>query len=101
MGNKQFQEAENEFNQILISANNNQILSSIYENLAPLLDTALQSLRFTPLQLEKRAKDYSYLCEALQNGQTDLAVALILVTLTTLQNKVIDKFPDEVASASA
>ena len=100
-GNKQFQDAENEFNQILISANNNQILSSIYENLAPLLDTALQSLRFTPLQLEKRAKDYSYLCEALQNGQTDLAVALILVTLTMLQNKVIDKFPDEVASATA
>jgi DNA-binding FadR family transcriptional regulator len=98
---KQFQEAENEFNHILVSANNNQILSSIYENLAPLLDTALRSIRFTPLQMEKRAKDYTYLCEALQNGQPDLAVALVLVTLTTLQNKVNDKFPDETSVAYA
>jgi DNA-binding FadR family transcriptional regulator len=100
-GINQFQNAESEFNQVLVSANNNQILSSIYENLAPLLDSALLSLHFTPSQLEKRAKNYSYLCEALQNGQTDLAVALVLVTLTTLQNKVNDKFPDESAVAYA
>ncbi|AEV29784.1 transcriptional regulator [Sphaerochaeta pleomorpha str. Grapes] len=100
-GLKQFQDAENEFNRTLISANDNQILSSIYENLAPLLDSALLSLHFSASQLEKRAKNYSYLCEALQNGQPDLAVALVLVTLTTLQNKVNDKFPDESAVAYA
>lgn len=97
----QFQAAEKEFNNVLVAANDNQILTSIYENLAPLLDSAVKTLRFTPSQLEKRAKNYSYLCEALKNGQTDLAVALILVTLTSLQNKVNDKFPDSSSAAYA
>lgn len=100
-GLKTFQDAENEFHHILIKANGNQILSCIYENLAPMLDSALNAIKFTPLQLEKRSKDYSYLCEALQNGQTDLAVALVLVTLTTLENKVMDRYPDESAVATA
>ena len=94
-GLKMFQDAENEFHHILINANGNQILCSIYDNLAPLLVSALNAIKFTPAQIEKRAKDYTYLCEALQNGQTDLAVALVLVTLTTLESKVLDRYPDE------
>lgn len=100
-GLKMFQDAENEFHQILINANGNQILICIYDNLAPMLVTALNAIKFTPAQIEKRVRDYSYLCEALQNGQTDLAVALVLVTLTTLENKVIDRYPDDSAVAYA
>jgi DNA-binding FadR family transcriptional regulator len=87
--------AEADFHRTLVFANGNQILSCIYDNLSPLLDTAMNSTKFTPSQMEKRSKDYSYLCEALQNGQTDLAVALVLVTLTTLETKVMDHYPDE------
>ena len=94
-----FQDAENEFHHILINANGNQILCCIYDNLAPMLVSALNAIKFTPIQIEKRARDYMHLCEALQNGQTDLAVALVLVTLTTLENKVNDRYPDESAAA--
>jgi DNA-binding FadR family transcriptional regulator len=100
-GIEQFQAAEKEFNTVLVFANDNQILTSIYDNLAPLLDSAVKSLRFSAQELEKRSRNYSYLCDALANGQTDLAVALILVTLTGLQNKVNDKFPDSSSQAYA
>ena len=91
----EYLKAEADFHRTLVFANGNQILSCIYDNLSPLLDTAMNSIKFTPIQMEKRSKDYSYLCEALQNGQTDLAVALVLVTLTTLETKVMDHYPDE------
>ena len=97
---KNFNNAEAEFHRTLVYANGNQILSTIYSNLSPMLDTAMTSIKFTPSQMEKRSKDYTYLCEALQNGQTDLAVALVLVTLTTLEKKVMDHYPDEDAIAS-
>lgn len=100
-GLKMFQDAENNFHHILINANGNQILCSIYDNLSPMLVSALNSLKFTPTQLEKRSKDYTYLCEALENGQTDLAVALVLVILTNLENKVNDSFPDDLNIAYA
>ncbi len=100
-GLKIFQDAENEFHHILINANGNQILCSIYDNLAPMLVSALNAIKFTPTQIEKRARDYMYLCEALQNGQTDLAVALVLVTLTTIENKINDRYPDEGAVSYA
>jgi GntR family transcriptional repressor for pyruvate dehydrogenase complex len=90
-----FYSAEAEFHRTLIQANDNQILISIYESLAPILDRAVTSIDFSLPQLEKRAKDYSYLCEALQNGQTDLAVALALVTLTSLETMILDTYPDE------
>ncbi len=90
-----FLEAESAFQRTMIIANGNQILSTIYENLSPLLDQAMKNIKFTPNQLEKRSKNYTYLCEALEHGQTDLAVALTLVTLTNLENKVMDHYPDE------
>lgn len=93
-----FQKAEAEFHRTLVFANGNQILSSIYDNLSPLLDSVMNTIKFTANQMEKRSKNYSYLCEALQNGQTDLAVALVLVTLTTLESKVMDHYPDESAA---
>ncbi|MGH0052363.1 MAG: FadR/GntR family transcriptional regulator [Sphaerochaetaceae bacterium] len=97
---KEFNRAEAEFHRTLVNANGNQILSVIYSNLSLLLDTAMSSVKFTPEQLEKRSRDYVYLCEALQNGQTDLAVALVLVTLTSLESMVMDHYPDEDALVS-
>ncbi|NCC65813.1 MAG: FadR family transcriptional regulator [Spirochaetia bacterium] len=95
-----FNLAESDFHRTLVVANGNQILSCIYDNLSPMLDSAMRSIKFTAHQLEKRSKDYLYLCEALQNGQTDLAVALVLVTLNTLESKVMDHYPDENALIS-
>jgi DNA-binding FadR family transcriptional regulator len=97
---KNFNNAEAEFHRTLVYANGNQILSTIYSNLSPMLDAAMTSIKFTSLEIEKRSKDYTYLCEALQNGQTDLAVALVLVTLTTLEKKVMGHYPDEDAIAT-
>jgi DNA-binding FadR family transcriptional regulator len=99
-GTMDFKKAEAEFHRTLVFANGNQILSCIYDNLSPMLDSVMNTIKFTATQIEKRSKDYSYLCEALQNGQTDLAVALVLVTLTTLETKVMDHYPDESALVS-
>jgi len=33
-------------------------------------------------------REYQYIAEALSNGQTDLAVALVLVNLTNLKKKI-------------
>jgi DNA-binding FadR family transcriptional regulator len=79
----------------LVKANNNQILLAIYENMMPLVINAIKQVSFTPAEIEKQTKNCIYLLEALENGQTDLAVALTLVTISTIQNKVLAKFPDE------
>ncbi|HPZ16724.1 MAG TPA: GntR family transcriptional regulator [Sphaerochaeta sp.] len=92
---ERFNQAEADFYRTLIQANGNQILISIYESLSPILDKTMNTIKFTAAQLEKRSKDYAYLCEALQNGQTDLAVALVLVTLTSLETTVMDTYPDD------
>lgn len=90
-----YMDCESLFGRTLIKSNNNSILNSIYDNLVPLLESNIRSFRYSYHELEKRVKEYSYLCEALQNGQTDLAVALCLVTLTTLKQKVEEKFSAE------
>jgi DNA-binding FadR family transcriptional regulator len=95
-----FHDCDNEFQDILVHSNGNLILNAIYENLSPLLEENVKLIKFSYVEMEKRTRDYSYLCDALQNGQTDLAVALMLVAMTALKAKIIDKFPDEdVASA--
>lgn len=90
-----FHDCDNEFQNILVHSNGNSILNAIYENLSPLLEENVKLIKFSYAEMEKRARDYSYLCDALQNGQTDLAVALMLVAMTALKAKIIDKFPDE------
>lgn len=90
-----FHDFDNEFQNILVHSNGNLILNAIYENLSPLLEENVKLIKFSYVEMEKRARDYSYLCDALHNGQTDLAVALMLVAMTALKAKIIDKFPDE------
>ncbi|HKM06736.1 MAG TPA: FadR family transcriptional regulator, partial [Sphaerochaeta sp.] len=63
------------------------ILTLIYENLAPQLYTALDRLPESFNEKRKKVNEYRYLVEALENGQTDLAVALTLVSLTNIKDK--------------
>jgi len=84
---KQFKQVEFEFHASLIKSNDNVILSSIYENLAPQLYAALDRLPETFNEQRKKVNEYRYLVEALENGQTDLAVALTLVNLTNIKDK--------------
>lgn len=84
---QEFKENEYDFHAILIKSNDNIILSSIYENLAPQLYDALDRLSESCAEQRKKVNEYRYLVEALQNGQTDLAVALTLVNLTTTREK--------------
>ncbi len=76
-----------EFHTNLIRSNDNIILNSIYENLAPQLYNALERLPETFTEMRKKINEYRYLVEALENGQTDLAVALTLVNMTNMVNK--------------
>jgi DNA-binding FadR family transcriptional regulator len=83
----QFKVVDFEFHATLIKSNDNAILTSIYENLAPQLYTALDRLPESYNEQRKKVNEYRYLVEALENGQTDLAVALTLVSLTTIKDK--------------
>lgn len=84
---KQFKQVEFEFHTSLIRSNDNVILNSIYENLSPQLYAALDKLPETYNEQKKKVNEYRYLVEALENGQTDLAVALTLVNLTNIKDK--------------
>lgn len=91
----QFYDSDSEFQGLLVRSNGNMILDAIYDNLAPLLAENIKRMKFSYSELEKLTKDYTYLCDALQNGQTDLAVALMLVAMTALKAKIKATFPDE------
>ncbi len=81
---------ESTFHKILIRGNGNIILDAIYENLAPLLDEVLLYSAIRGEDFDKKVREYEYIVEALENGQTDLAVALVLVSLTDVKNKIQD-----------
>ena len=76
------------FHKTLIDSNDNVILSAIYDNLSPLLYQSMDQITNTYTELEKATREHRYLVEALEQGQTDLAVALTLVHLTAIRAKV-------------
>ncbi len=78
------------FHKTLIDSNDNIILTAIYENLSPMLYESMEKITSTAIELEKSTREHRYLVESLQNGQTDLAVALTLVNLTALRGKLED-----------
>ncbi|MBO4388805.1 MAG: FadR family transcriptional regulator [Spirochaetales bacterium] len=90
----EFLTQESSFLKVLIRSNNNPILNSIYDNLVPLLDTNIRTLKFTYHDLQKRAREFSYISDAIRNGQTDLAVALVLAALFPVSQKVGQKFEE-------
>lgn len=83
-----FRKFEGEFHTVLVRSNDNIILDAIYENLSPLLDESLSYSAVTIEEYEKKVREYLYIAEALQGGQTDLAVALVLVNLTNLKKRI-------------
>ncbi len=76
------------FHKTLIDSNENVILTAIYENLSPMLYASMEKISNTFIELDKSTREHRYLVEALQNGQTDLAVALTLVHLTAIRGKL-------------
>ncbi len=82
-----FKENDFDFHTTLIKSNDNIILNSIYENLSPQLYAALDRLKETLTEKKRKVNEYNYLVDALENGQTDLAVALTLVNLTNINDK--------------
>lgn len=85
---ERFRKCEGDFHKVLVRSNDNIILDAIYENLSPLLDESLSYSAVTFEEYEKKVREYHYIVEALQNGQTDLAVALVLVDLTNLKKRI-------------
>lgn len=92
---EKFMTLEAQFHRALIRSNNNPVLNSIYDNLVPLLESNIRSFKYSYHELQKRSREYGYIGEALQNGQTDLVVALVLVTLSNTRAKVEEKFRGE------
>ncbi len=76
------------FHKTLIDSNDNVILSAIYDNLSPLLYQSMDQITSTYTDMEKATREHRYLVEALEQGQTDLAVALTLVHLTAIRAKL-------------
>ncbi|MCY1150821.1 MAG: GntR family transcriptional regulator [Sphaerochaetaceae bacterium] len=85
-----FKQNDFEFHTTLIKSNDNIILNSIYENLSPQLYAALDRIKENLAEKKKKVNEYRYLVDALENGQTDLAVALTLVNLTNISDKFED-----------
>lgn len=96
----EFRKQESKFHKVLVRSNDNMILDVIYENLSPLLDESLSYSAVTFEEYEKKVREYQYIVEALENGQTDLAVALVLVNLTSIKKKIERAFKEEVGSVS-
>ena len=89
----EFRKIEGDFHKVLVRSNDNIILDAIYENLSPLLDESLSFSAINFEEYEKKVREYQYIAEALHNGQTDLAVALVLVNLTNLK-KCIEEYAE-------
>jgi len=85
---EEFRKHESVFHKVLVRSNGNMILDVIYENLSPLLDESLSYSAVTFEEYEKKVREYQYIVEALENGQTDLAVALVLVNLSSIKKKI-------------
>ncbi len=84
---KEVQDCEQQFHKAIITTYDNQILSSIYDSLSPLLYKYLRKLTYTKEELEKEIDELEYLVEGFSNGTTDLVVALILVILNSTKAK--------------
>ena len=72
----------------MIRSNDNMILNLIYENLSPQLYAVMDKTTETYADMKRKVTDYTYLVEAEEHGQTDLAVALTLVNLTNIREKI-------------
>ena len=82
-----FRNCDFNFHLVVINSNDNIVLNSIYNALAPHIQEGMFSLPETLEDRRKKVREYGYLVDALRHGQTDLAVAMTLVYTTSLSNK--------------
>lgn len=82
-----FRNCDFNFHLVVINSNDNIVLNSIYNALAPHIQEVMSSLPETLEDRRKKVREYGYLVDALRHGQTDLAVAMTLVYTTSLSNK--------------
>ena len=82
-----FRNCDFNFHLAVINSNDNIVLNSIYNALAPHIQKVMFSLPETLEDRRKKVREYGYLVDALRHGQTDLAVAMTLVYTTSLSNK--------------
>lgn len=82
-----FRNCDFNFHLVVINSNDNIVLNSIYNALAPHIQEVMFSLPETLEDRRKKVREYGYLVDALRHGQTDLAVAMTLVYTTSLSNK--------------
>ena len=82
-----FRNCDFNFHLVVINSNDNIVLNSIYNALAPHIQKVMFSLPETIEDRRKKVREYGYLVDALRHGQTDLAVAMTLVYTTSLSNK--------------
>ncbi len=79
----------------LFEGADNTILSAIYISLEDVMRTCLTKCKTSNQDREKRAKDYTYLVQAIYEGQIDLAVAMVLMLLNTIQKEAEEAFPEK------
>lgn len=96
---QQFARIEVKLLEHLFKGVDNKILTSIYVSLEDLMRSCLSKCKSCNIAREKRARDYSYLINAIAEGQVDLAVAMILMLLNTIQKEAEDAFPENNAIA--
>lgn len=82
-----FRNCDFNFHLVVINSNDNIVLNSIYNALAPHIQEVMFSLPETLEDRRKKVREYGCLVDALRHGQTDLAVAMTLVYTTSLSNK--------------
>lgn len=79
----------------LFEGADNTILSAIYISLEDVMRTCLSKCKVEAAEREKRSRDYTYLINAISEGQIDLAVAMILMLLNTIQKEAEDSFSED------
>jgi Transcriptional regulators len=90
-----FAQTEVQILELIFDGADNTILSAIYVSLEDVMRSCLSRCKTTVSSREKRARDYTYLINAISEGQIDLAVAMILMLLNTIQKEAEDAFPED------
>ncbi|AEC01315.1 regulatory protein GntR HTH [Parasphaerochaeta coccoides DSM 17374] len=94
-----FRQTDINFHKTLFHSVDNIIFNSFYENFSPLLHSHLEKLEESFTEKKKKVNEYRYLIEALDDGQTNLAVALILTRMTNLRRMFENMFVSDLELA--
>lgn len=83
----EYRRIDYEFHSMIMQSNNNIILNTIIKNMEPHLLFVLLKINESLAELKRKTNDYRFLTSSIENGNTDLVVALTLTTTTYLNNK--------------